>query len=304
LQLSDLSVVIPTYNSLAYLKITVSCLEEQQPDPSLFEVIIVNDGSTDGTKLWLDNYSGVLNLKVVNLNSNKGRPAARNAGVDASTRSLLLFLDGDMQLPPDFLYGHCKSHNNPNCVTVGRVIYQRTLAYRPYANYLERRGVFKLAIGDPVPARYFLSGNSSLSREIWDTVGGFDEQLKEYGEDIDFGIRLANADGVLSYHPELVITHLHIRDISSMVRNSGQYGLKALPYLVGKHPQLLNELRLDFLQRLSIKGMVVRFLLLQPFYWLIYNLTRLLEKHFVPDLFFTYLTYRSYVNGYKKGIGL
>lgn len=300
MQLSDLTVVIPVYNCLQHLRQTIACLEKQQPDPALFKVIVVDDGSSDGTGEWLKLYTGRLDLKVISFERNRGRAAARNAGAAEVDTTLILFLDGDMLLPSEFVEGHCKSHNNHNSVVIGRVIYHRDLAYKAYASYLEGRGVFKLTQADPIPPRYFLSGNSSLSRSLWQKAGGFDEQLREYGEDIDFGIRLAEVGGMFNYHPELVVTHLHLRDVDGMVENSYRFGAKAVPYLVNQHPALLQELQLNRLTDESWKGTVIRLLLAEPVYHIVLGVTRTLQRWKVPHLFYTYLTYRSYAYGYKE----
>ncbi len=78
----QVSIIIPTFNNLEFLKRTIRCLESQQPDPRQPEVIVVDDGSRDGTDTWIKQYEGFLSLSYIILKTNKGRGYARYRGVE------------------------------------------------------------------------------------------------------------------------------------------------------------------------------------------------------------------------------
>lgn len=75
-----ISVVIPTYNKLPRLRLTLLSLEYQSIEPSWYEVVIVDDGSTDGTVAYCNSVQKRMNIKVISIENN-GRSFARNIGV-------------------------------------------------------------------------------------------------------------------------------------------------------------------------------------------------------------------------------
>jgi glycosyltransferase involved in cell wall biosynthesis len=88
-----LSVIIPVYNVELYL---TECIESvlNQNTKYNYEIIIINDGSTDNSKLILDNYLGKRNIRIIS-QKNKGLSAARNIGIDQSKGEFIMFVDSD-----------------------------------------------------------------------------------------------------------------------------------------------------------------------------------------------------------------
>lgn len=88
--ISDIDVVIPTYNRLWALKKSIPFYLSQREVKS---VIVVNDGSTDGTRAWLGKYcKNEPRLKSITHEKNRGLPTARNTGADFSEASMIFFL--------------------------------------------------------------------------------------------------------------------------------------------------------------------------------------------------------------------
>ncbi len=300
-QLCDLhhvSVIIPAYNALELLKRTVKSLEEQIPDTTGLEVVVVDDASTDGTALWLNSYSGRLDLITVSNRLNLGRAATRNIGTHASKGELLIFIDGDMKFGKEFIQRHVNSHETENSVVIGSVVHHSSLGNKAYSRYLRKRGLFKLDSGKQVSGRYFLSGNSSLTRKLFDDVGGFDESIP-YGEDIDFGMRLVNAGATFIYNQALTVTHLHSRSLKDNLKLMREFGRKSLPVLIKKHPELLEEFKLNWLNRNYFTRIVKRTLLIRPIYGLLYAFAYIFSNLAVPAFIYKYLLFYSYYNGYK-----
>lgn len=95
-----LSIIIPSYNCEPYLKNALASLQHQEV--SNVEIIVVNDGSTDGTKAWLDTYAtSIAGLKVIH-QENKGAAAAKNTGLQHVRGTYFTILDAD-----DALYDNC-----------------------------------------------------------------------------------------------------------------------------------------------------------------------------------------------------
>lgn len=95
------SIIITAYNYAAYVERAIrSCLEQSLP-PNQFEVIVVNDCSSDHTAKILENYSET--VRVFNLKKNIGLPAARNFGIRKALGQYVVFLDADDYIHKDLL---------------------------------------------------------------------------------------------------------------------------------------------------------------------------------------------------------
>lgn len=114
------SVIIPTFNKYERLKLTLHTLELQTYDKKCFEVIIINDGSTDETnQLISDN---IFNFDLHYLNqTNKGRAAARNAGIKAAKNEILIFIDDDTVLDKDFIRAHIEKQQDNKSIIHGMI---------------------------------------------------------------------------------------------------------------------------------------------------------------------------------------
>ena len=106
-----LSVVIPTFNRQQVLERSLTALLMQDTSPAEYEIIVVNDGSSDGTAEFLRHWQPKCAFHVLEA-PHRGAGAARNAGVSAATGELVLFLDDDLIGVPDLLRQHCASHSS------------------------------------------------------------------------------------------------------------------------------------------------------------------------------------------------
>lgn len=95
----DLSIIIPTYNNANYIERAVESVIAQDTEFN-FEIIIINDGSTDDTKSVLSRYNGNKSIIIIN-QDNKGFSGARNIGIDNANGKYIMFLDSDDYLAPD-----------------------------------------------------------------------------------------------------------------------------------------------------------------------------------------------------------
>lgn len=119
----EISVVVPAYNVEKYIKECIDSLINQDLNSGLYEVIIVNDGSTDDSlKIIEDNYGNISNVRVIT-KENGGLSSARNAGMDASESKYILFIDGDDILKEDFLSTLYKEIEGNKCDVVFSTYY-------------------------------------------------------------------------------------------------------------------------------------------------------------------------------------
>lgn len=106
------SIIIPTYNSCATLKMAIKSIEEQilhRDQKKLIEVIVVDDGSKDNTEIFFKNKKFGFNLRYIKQN-NLGRAYARNLGVAIARGNILVFIDSDVILDRYFLNEHIARH--------------------------------------------------------------------------------------------------------------------------------------------------------------------------------------------------
>ena len=100
-----LSVVIPTYNRLPILRQCLMALERQELALPIerFEVVLVDDGSTDDTVAWLQEHAASLPHVRLICQDHGGPAAGRNRGVEHAEGDVIVFIDSDLVVLPDFL---------------------------------------------------------------------------------------------------------------------------------------------------------------------------------------------------------
>jgi GT2 family glycosyltransferase len=190
-----ISVVVPTYNRVARLRHVLGALEQQQYPADAYEVIVVSDGSSDGTHAYLESLRSTMRLRWFS-QSNRGPAAARNVGVDRAVGELIVFIDDDVVPEAGLLAEHVRAHREADreVVVLGPLLTPEGFAMAPWARW-EQEMLMKqykaMLRGDWQPtARQFYTGNASLRRSHILAVGGFDENFRR-AEDVELAYRLA-----------------------------------------------------------------------------------------------------------------
>ena len=235
-----ISVVIPTYNRLAILEKCLKSLENQEYSPALidgYEVVVVDDGSTDNTVEWLKENSAQLPHVRTFLQDHQGPAAARNLGVKNAQGDTIIFIDSDLVVTPSFLQSHAtslrsaeKSLDTNRLFTYGRVINT--------ANF-ENPTSEPFKVTD-FSAAYFATGNVAISRHWLEEAGLFDTRFQLYGwEDLELGVRLKKLGLKLIKCPEAVGYHWHpafnLDQIPRMIDREIQRGRMGVLFYE-KHP--------------------------------------------------------------------
>ena len=204
----NVSVVIPTYNRKSILKKCLKALENQMLKDRIinYEVVVVDDGSTDGTPSWIRKNSEIIPHVVLYEQEHGGPAIGRNLGVIKSKYEIIIFIDSDLVVLEDFLLCHVKrlssywKKNNKKCFTYGSVINTSN-----FINPVNER--FKLT---DVSFAYFATGNVAISKELLLNVGLFDTSFSLYGwEDLELGERLKKMGTKLVKCPEAIGFHWH-----------------------------------------------------------------------------------------------
>lgn len=225
------SVIIPVYNRRDILKKTLLSFGDQTVSSGMFEVIVVDDGSTDGTGDMI----AALNLGyplVYIYQPHRGIPVARNRAIREARGELIISVDSDMVVAPEFVEAHLSAHTTPGLIVHGPVI---------YTNNLEDPRSERQKVTD-FSAAFFATGNVSIAKKHLIDAGLFDEDFVEYGwEDLEFGRRLkalglkaAKALDARGYHlkPAFSLDHL-----GALIEKERQRGHMAVVYY-RKHPTL------------------------------------------------------------------
>ena len=246
------SVIVPAYNSGKTLEVCLKSLSKQTFPSEKYEVIIVNDGSTDNTNIILSSLPYVYLFKVIHHSKNRGHAAARNTGIKNAKGDSLIFLDSDMEVEEDFIEKHVSYHGKSGVIGVlGSILPDIENPYDKYQRYLyeSKRGAAKFDINKPIPFNTFIFNNTSIKRTIFEKTGLFDENIKMYGgEDTEFSYRVWKhyPDGL--YHdPSILVIHHHYRTIEQALDIIEEFGEKVVPYLIKKHPDLAKLYGISFL---------------------------------------------------------
>jgi len=209
-----LSVIIPTHNRADTLK---TCLDKLMAQEGVdFEVIVVDDGSTDHTESMVSNYPNVRYIKQPA--SHQG--VARNKGVEAATGDVAVFIGDDIFVEPGFLKQHHDRHAeypDENVAVLGYTTWDPSLEVNSYMKFLESSGwqfgyqfLNPGMIGKAEPYKFFYTSNLSLKKSFLEQEK-FNENFNCYGwEDIELGYRLWKRHGMeIYYEPAAKAYHHH-----------------------------------------------------------------------------------------------
>ena len=191
------AVIIPSRGGAGVLHYPLDALSAQTERD--FQVIVVLDGDIDQSEKVVDDYiaRGTLNLTKIVFPENLGRVAALNAGHNAADADILIRCDDDLEPGPDYVANHLRLHRDYDGV-IGTLnnIFPKTSYSQVYGTYRDAK--FKeAALSTPESeCWHYWNGNSSVSAELYRTIGGFDPAYRLYGwEDVDLGKMIADAGG-------------------------------------------------------------------------------------------------------------
>lgn len=118
----NISVIIPTLNKLPRLKLVLASLMNQINVSCDVEVIIIDDNSTDETNIFLTSKKFPFKLNYYKNSTAKGRAYSRNKGLELAKNELIIFIDDDVILEPDFINQHYSIQNKKNCIAHGKIM--------------------------------------------------------------------------------------------------------------------------------------------------------------------------------------
>jgi glycosyltransferase involved in cell wall biosynthesis len=202
----ELSVIVPSYNRRDLLRRCLEALREQTAPPQSFEVIVADDGSSDGTAEMVAAFEAPFRLRRLEL-ENGGQPSALNAGIEAAAGRACLFLDDDTIASPELVATHLAAQQGEErTLGIGALTQAVPADTDPYAVAFARRWNERTeSLADPDWADCY-SGNLSVPRAALQEVGGFDASLPAVF-DLEAAFRLCAIGCVPRYLPQAHAIH-------------------------------------------------------------------------------------------------
>jgi len=221
------SVIVCSYNGSRWIRECLDALAAQRLSKDLYEVIIVDDGSTDGlselVKPYEHKYS---NFRLISYLPNKGLSAARNIGWQGATGEIIYYIDDDAVADPDWIERLAAHYTADNVAGVGgypRPYFEKSL----YTIYDIAR--CKLEYGDNAEVlndNNWGSGgcNMSLRRSVLEEVGGFDSRFRAVADDADINKRIAEKGYRLFCDADITVRHRYPTSFNEFYRKRAGRG--------------------------------------------------------------------------------
>lgn len=241
----SVSVIVVTCNECDRLSDCLRSLEDQSFPPIETEIIVIDDGSTDGTAdVVRDLFRGV---RVIS-KANEGADISRNRGIAESEGRWIVFIDSDCVAPRGWLETLVGVlEKNPSAVVGGRVIHRGPFLRRVVgiADFGEYQGLIRRVV------RCLPTCNLGLARSSLGEVR-FDPRLADAGGDTLFTETLRRGGATLIYEPEVAVEHRPSVRFGDSMRRAGRYGASFV-----RARQVDPSMRYAGLVRAGVVGVVV-----------------------------------------------
>ncbi len=251
-----LSVVIPVRNGAGSIGRCLASFAAQTLDPSRYEIVVANDGSTDDTAAVCRGLQLPCAVRVLDLPPS-GQGPATNVAIRAAAGDYVLLSAGDIVAHPELLDRHLGAHLSARdeIGVLGYLPYHPDLPTDPFMEFIVSDGTqFGYAyIKDPndVPPTYAYAPNLSYWRETLVDAGGFDEDYVWGMQDIDLGVRMRLRGVRMIYDPRAIGWHWHPTTLEHYLWHRQPFGGHACVVFAEKWPYLLP---LDDLRRTCLTG--------------------------------------------------
>jgi GT2 family glycosyltransferase/glycosyltransferase involved in cell wall biosynthesis len=252
------SVIIPTRNRRDKLATCLDALAKQSILPQEFEVVVVDDGSTDGTPEWLDGRSYPFRLRCFR-QEGQGPGAARNLGVERAEGELVLFIGDDIYAEERLLEAHLQAHarhGSPGTAILGHIDWPAGTTPTTVMDYVCGDAMLQFAYSyiptaPTLDHRFFYTSNISLRRQFLTDAAlagvRFDPSFYHAAfEDSELAYRLIPRGLDIRYAPDARAAHDHWMDLASFRERERRAGAMAVVFY-RKHPGLDDQLQVRWI---------------------------------------------------------
>ncbi len=242
------SIIIAVYNRLAEVKELLASAEELDFPRTLFELLFVDDGSTDGFREFIQSYRSTSGLQLRWLyQNNQGPGAARNYGMANSTAQYFIFVDSDCLFPPMWLKRidrhlqrhRCDAFGGPDEAHASFTPFQKAVNHTmtSYIGTLGTRGKRR------APERFYpRSFNMGIHRRVYEAIGGMDTSLR-HGQDMDYSARIYKAGFRVCLIADAYVYHKRRTDWWKFFKQIFNWGVARIA-LYRRHREMLKWLHL------------------------------------------------------------
>ena len=256
-----ISWIIIGRNWLDTIKELVDSLNSQKLNPEIVELIIIDDGSSDGAEQQLNNIR-FENKQIIILDKQKGRSIARNTGIKIAKGKYCLFTSSNTIPNENFMEQYIKALSQSKTDgAAGPIEYQsKDIIFEKYLNS-KNRGLNKYQVNDSLPIEYILFGNCMIKTDILKSVHGFKEQLTGYGgEEIELLSRVHNFKILKINAKTFRISHPGFSAHCKRLINFGETNFKLLSFSIQKNIIPGNLIRLSNILPISIIYYILLFI--------------------------------------------
>ncbi|MBI2134865.1 glycosyltransferase [Candidatus Woesearchaeota archaeon] len=213
-----ISIVIPAFNAEKTIANCIYSLINQSYQKNKYEIIVVDNGSTDNTLNILKRFEN--RIKILK-ERKKGAYYARNSGIKSAKGQIVAFTDSDCVAGRKWLFYLNKSFQNKNAKIVGGKT-RSLLLNNSFQKYCDRFCNTQ-DISFSCKAPYFGAGNMAIRKSVLDKVGLFNESLKS-GADVDICHRIIKSKKDVCYEPRAIINHYYPNSLISFIKKYYKYG--------------------------------------------------------------------------------
>ena len=225
--LIKISVIIPIYNGAKFLDDAFKGLEHQTIDPKSFEVIAIDDGSTDTSYDFLMKYAKNSPKFTFQFDrqKNSGVSHTRNVGASRATGEFLAFLDQDAIPRPNWLESALECfRDSRTSVVEGRIQAIKIFEATPLTHILENE-----------TGGRFMTANCIFRASVFREVGGFDLNFPYFLEDSDIAFSILRLGHKIHWAPEVVVDHPYVQKTMSQHVWQMTTLAERIPILLHKH---------------------------------------------------------------------
>mgnify|MGYP000545439015 CR=1 FL=1 len=230
-----MSVIICVYNGADRVWKAIESLNPAVVSYPDYEVIVVDDGSTDGTQELVRNYDFVKLICA----EHGGLSKARNMGAEAAAASggeIFAYTDDDCEVDPDWLYWLAKGYAEQDADAMGGPNIPPTPLDEDEAVVAAAPGAPSHVMLNDRQAEHIPGCTLTVTREAFEAIGGFSEVYRVAGDDVDFCWRLENAGFKIGFHGAAFVWHRRRTSIYRYFKQQKGYG-KAEALLMRDHPE-------------------------------------------------------------------
>jgi glycosyltransferase involved in cell wall biosynthesis len=225
-----ISLIIPAYNEEKYIG---ACLESViENGAGLFEIIVVNNASTDKTEAIAQTFPGVRVVRELS----KGLTKARQRGLMEARGDVVAFIDADTKIPKRWVEKMAQAfEKNPETVCIsGPYIYYDSSFFAEITLWLFWR--FLLWPTRLLTGYFVLGGNFAARKNALESIGGFDKNISFYGEDTDIARRLHQVGKIKFIMRLVILTSARRFKGEGLIITSIRYGLNFFSEVLIKKP--------------------------------------------------------------------